>query len=93
MLPDLDSDIGIKVTKMPGVSISITDHCTGCGICVNSCFVRAITIKNGKAVISQECRGCGRCIETCPHAAISISIDEGFYTESIERLDAVVDVS
>ena len=93
MLPDLDSDIGIKVTKMPGVSISITDHCTGCGICVDSCFVRAITIKNGKAVISQECRGCGRCIETCPHAAISISIDEGFYTESIERLDAVVDVS
>jgi ferredoxin len=93
MLPDLDADIGKKVTRMPGVSIALSDTCTGCGACVDTCFVNAITIVEGKAIISRECRGCGRCVEICPHDALSLHIDEKFFTESIDRLDAVVDVS
>jgi ferredoxin len=93
MLPDLDADIGKKVTRMPGVSISLSDECTGCGVCVDTCFVQAITVVERKAVISEDCRGCGRCVEICPYNALSLHVDETFLTESIERLDAVVDIS
>ena len=93
MLPHLDSDTGMRVTKMPGVSISVTDLCTGCGVCVDSCFVNAITVVDGKAVISQECRGCGRCVESCPHDALSLQIDDKFFTKSVARLESVVDIS
>ena len=58
------------------------------------CFVDAITMVDGKAVISEECRGCGRCVEVCPEQAIIMNIEnERYYEDSIERIGKVVDVS
>ena len=39
--------------------------CTGCGVCVGQCTVRAVSI-NGTARISGKCTGCGRCTLSCP---------------------------
>lgn len=39
--------------------------CTGCGVCVGRCPVRAASI-NGTARISDKCTGCGKCIQSCP---------------------------
>ncbi len=47
------------------------EKCTGCGVCVDSCSVEAITIEEDKAVISEECVECSACISECPQEAIS----------------------
>ena len=47
------------------------DKCTGCGACVDVCPVNAITIEDGKAVVSDECVDCGACVGMCPVEAIS----------------------
>ena len=95
MIPYLDPSIGDKVSRMPGVNITVTDRCVGCGTCTQDvCFVDAIHLEGGRAVISQMCRGCGRCIEVCPEHAIALSVDDDRYIErTIDRLSALVDVS
>lgn len=94
MLPDLSPDIARKVTRMPGISVHVTDKCSGCGHCMDSiCFVHAIHVDDGKAVITSDCRGCGRCVEICPNHAIEIKIDDNLFVENaIAAIDCAVDV-
>jgi ferredoxin len=95
MLPYLDRQISSNVTKMPGVSIAVTDRCIGCGTCSQgTCFVNAIHLENNVAVINEECRGCGRCVSICPNHAIEIRIDDhvDFVKDSIDRIAPLVDL-
>lgn len=49
----------------------IDDNCVGCGLCVGSCPVEAISLIENKAVINKEiCIECGSCIDLCPSKAI-----------------------
>ena len=49
------------------------DTCAGCGACVDSCPVGAITIADDKAVIDEgTCIECGACVGSCPCEAISL---------------------
>lgn len=95
MIPYIDPSIGGRVTKMPGVTVAVTESCVGCSLCAEDfCFVDAIRMQDGLAVIGDACRGCGRCVEMCPAEAIEISLDEdSFLRESIGRLSLLVDVS
>ena len=95
VLPDIAPQIGAKVVRMPGVTITVTERCVGCGTCAEGvCFVDAIRMVNGRAVRSNECRGCGRCVDVCPQQAIEITIvNDQFVEESIARLSPLVDVS
>ncbi|MFW9993455.1 MAG: NADH-quinone oxidoreductase subunit I [Candidatus Odinarchaeota archaeon] len=98
ILPSISHRIGDKVTKMPGVSVTVTDQCIGCGTCTRgTCFVDAIKLvrEKGKkrAVISGDCRGCGRCVDVCPNEAIELTVDDPeFINKSIDRINSVVDV-
>jgi ferredoxin len=94
ILPDLDPEIGRKVTKMQGVHVEVTDVCVGCGVCTdNVCFVNAISLTDEQATISDQCRGCGRCVEVCPENAIRMTIDNSLFVEdTIARISAAVDV-
>ncbi|MFW9769467.1 MAG: DUF362 domain-containing protein [Candidatus Thorarchaeota archaeon] len=94
ILPDINPEIGRKVTKMQGVQVEVTEDCVGCGICTEDvCFVDSITLVNDRAVIDAQCRGCGRCVEVCPESAIRLTINNSHFVEdSIERVSTVVDV-
>lgn len=46
--------------------------CTGCGVCVDLCPVKAIKLKDNKAVISDACIDCGACLGQCPVEALSL---------------------
>lgn len=49
-----------------------TEECIGCGACVGTCPVEAISLtEEGKAHIDQEkCIHCGACAGACPVGAI-----------------------
>ena len=93
ILSNVDPQINSKVKRMPGVEVIVTEKCTGCGLCVETCFVSTITIQNGKASISADCKGCGRCADRCPNNAIQVMInDKQFLQKTIDRIESSVDV-
>jgi Na+-translocating ferredoxin:NAD+ oxidoreductase RNF subunit RnfB len=51
------------------------DVCTGCGLCVNRCQMKAITLHKKKkpvTVNSKKCLGCGQCVTACRVEAIRL---------------------
>jgi ferredoxin len=51
--------------------------CTGCGMCVKFCPVRAVTVVNKKAQIdADKCIGCGQCQLRCPEGLIALHYGE-----------------
>lgn len=93
-LPNLAPRLQKKVERMPWVNIEVSEDCSGCGICTKGvCFIDAIRIENGRAVIGEDCRGCGNCADVCPRGAIKINIEKEDYIENaIRRLSQAVDV-
>lgn len=49
------------------------DKCNGCGACAAACHEGAISMVNGKAVLTREdyCDGLGDCLPACPTGAIT----------------------
>jgi ferredoxin len=64
------------IKKLESVRVRVTDSCEGCGTCESNCFVAAITIKEGRAVIDPSlCKACGKCCDLCPQKAIAVEFD------------------
>lgn len=61
-----------------GIEI-FTDKCIGCGICVENCPGRALSIINDNsrryAIVANKdyCIGCKRCTRLCPNNAIKVT--------------------
>lgn len=52
-------------------SLSVSDKCSGCGLCAKKCPVEAIEIKNGKPIwVKDKCAMCLGCLHHCPEFAI-----------------------
>ena len=62
------------------------NKCTGCGICIQVCPVKAITVGRVATINPETCMGCGSCIAECPSEAISM---EEMKTASSLRLNDV----
>lgn len=53
------------------VAHTITDDCTNCAACEDSCPVNSISEQGNKRVIDADtCIDCGACVDTCPVNAI-----------------------
>ncbi len=77
-----------------GISIEVTADCIGCGQCESSCFVKAIKVENGMAVIDKYCRICGRCAGACPQNAIKLKLDNpNAVDDVVNRILSRVDLS
>jgi ferredoxin len=51
-------------------SVIDPDLCSGCGICIDRCQVKAISEENGISVVDRaRCIGCGLCVSGCPSGA------------------------
>ena len=48
------------------------DDCIGCGACVDSCPVDAITMDDKAKVDPDTCTECGACVDECPADAIEL---------------------
>lgn len=70
---------------MEGVTVEVTDKCKGCGRCVEHCFVKAIEIVGGRAVIGPWCRACGRCASACTNGGAVVRIDDPDFLEKTYR--------
>jgi len=61
----------LKGDKKMAASVN-QETCVGCGACVDSCPLSAITIENDKAVVGDSCIECGACVASCPTEAITL---------------------
>lgn len=89
--PNLDG----AYRRLPGISVAVDPKkCDGCGLCVDQCFVAAISMRDGRAVIGPDCKGCGRCSETCPARAITVTLDseEKLLAQLVERIREAADI-
>lgn len=70
------------------------EACKGCTICVTTCPVGAIRVREGKArILAERCIDCGECIRRCPHhakKALSDSFPDALRGTGTERFDRLV---
>lgn len=59
------------------------DKCIGCGRCVRTCPVNAISLVDNKAVINKLCVGCASCSAVCPVGAITNSWQASNFHEKL----------
>jgi NAD-dependent dihydropyrimidine dehydrogenase PreA subunit len=49
------------------------EECSGCGICIERCQVRAVSESDGVAIVDRErCIGCGICVTGCPNGVAKL---------------------
>jgi len=78
----LPAEVAGGLQKLEGLEVRVGSACDGCGVCVPHCFIGAMTLQAGKAVVKEGCRGCGRCAALCPKQAVEILLPS---EESLER--------
>ncbi len=90
MVREISDEIGSVFKRMDSVEVSVDpEKCTGCGICTESCFTKALSVKDGRCEINQSsCRGCGRCVDICPSDALSITFDPSVTEAEIKRISS-----
>lgn len=83
-----------SIRKLSSVHVQVTDACAGCGTCERTCFVGAISLRDGSAHIdAEQCKGCGRCSQVCPNQAIRVEFDgdDRMFQELLQRAGAISD--
>lgn len=62
------TEFGIEDSVAAANYYAVVDpgSCTGCGLCVERCHMKAISVQGGIAVIERgKCIGCGLCVSAC----------------------------
>jgi ferredoxin len=87
-LRDGPRSFGSQVGRLPGLTVDVGPECVGCGLCVEVCYVKAISIRDGSVVIDGDCKGCGRCAAVCPTRAITLHVnkEEGVLEDFVAQM-------
>jgi ferredoxin len=82
------------VVRLPGLTVVVGQECVSCGACISVCPVRAISLNNGRATVSELCKGCGRCAAVCPTGAIALRLADGadVLAHLLARIDQRTDI-
>ncbi|MFW6082826.1 MAG: DUF362 domain-containing protein [Chloroflexota bacterium] len=83
------------VVRVPGLEVEVDGTCSGCGDCLDVCYVGAVSLSDGRASIDGErCKGCGRCAIACPTHAIELRMDQegDALVQLIERIGQRTDI-
>lgn len=93
LVKSLDKATVDKMTlKLPGVEITVTEDCIGCGLCEEQCTFEAIKVVEGIAEVGEDCTGCGRCFNVCPEGALKVSVrDQNYVEKAIQMISEKVD--
>ena len=95
VVPNLEDDIGDRVEKLEGVNVEThSEKCSGCKLCIDSCFVKAISFNeetNTIEIDQNKCRGCGKCVNICKKDAISINYTQQSVDTILDRIKNLVD--
>ena len=71
------------------------EKCNGCGACAAACHEGAISMVNGKAVLTREdyCDGLGDCLPACPTGAITFEERDvpAYDEQAVKRAKAIKD--
>jgi ferredoxin/flavodoxin len=80
-LSGASSDLSVEeLIHLNDTSFSVTDKCTGCGVCVKVCPVNNIIMVEDKPTWQHRCENCIACYNFCPEKAIRNGIaSEGYY--------------
>ncbi len=84
-----------KLHMHSNIKPKISRRCNGCGICIEKCNAKAISLIDGKSEINQnKCEGCAMCIAVCPKRAIVIpwasETSDGLQRKIVDYADAVL---
>lgn len=96
LTPALSDDLSSCIKPLPGVHLDYdAELCTGCGKCLDNCFLDAISLSKDKCISidTNVCRKCGKCSDVCPSNALKISFEEYAVDDILNRLDSLVDVT
>ncbi len=65
---------GLQTTGLGLTNMIVSESCTLCNACVESCPHQALAIQRENLnFTSEECTGCGLCAELCPEHSITLS--------------------
>lgn len=84
-MPKLKTKIVYPLFKHMGIFTSkwnVNDNCTHCGLCVQNCPTRNISMTSESIKWGKNCVSCLSCIHRCPHKAINygnITLKKGRY--------------
>ncbi|MEJ5185925.1 MAG: 4Fe-4S binding protein [Candidatus Geothermincolales bacterium] len=82
-------ELKAAIKRISSLSVEVGESCVGCGTCAETCFVGAISIREGRAHVDDDaCKGCGRCVQVCPQGSLRIKLDEEdrLWRELLERV-------
>jgi ferredoxin len=80
----------IKWGQLPSFSrskVNKRESCDHCGICLESCHKKAITLlEAGPQVDQEQCLGCGLCVEKCPKKIFVLEPRETIFDRQTGRV-------
>ncbi len=78
----------------------LTENCTGCGICEESCHIDAVIMEEGKEnnqdlplINNERCIGCGVCAAACPHEALVMKSRKERYTPPRSKKEQLLSIA